>query len=141
MWTRPQALCLLAGLCFVLGLPAAASPLVLWHAYRGEERRVLEGLLSQYDAAHPEVEIVTRAVPYDGFVTKLEAAGPRGNGPDLFIAAHERLGDWAPLGLVTPTPATPSGFHPATLDALTHEQRVYGLPLIDTAGPQPKAAL
>ena len=31
---------------------------------------------------------------------KLAVAVPRGNGPDLFIFAHDRLGDWATSGLL-----------------------------------------
>ena len=129
MPTRALISALLASLWLSLGHAAAAAPLVVWHAYRGEERAVLEALLKAYDAAHPDVAVVTRAVPYDGFVTKLEAAGPRGNGPDLFIAAHERLGDWAPLGLVSANASAPQGFHPATIRALTVDGAVYGLPL------------
>ena len=120
----------LAGLLFLLGAaPAHAAELVLWHAYRGQERAVLDRLAADYETTHPDLEVVVRAVPYDGFFTKLETAAPRGNGPDLFIAAHERLGDWVPLGLVAPTPVAPQGFHPATIEALTVHGQIHGLPL------------
>ena len=102
MWTRAFLRCCIAAAVLCTGHRAAAEELVLWHAYRGQEKRVLEQLVADYDAAHPDVEVVSRAVPYDGFVTKLEAAAPRGNGPDLFIAAHERVGSWAASGLVEP---------------------------------------
>jgi arabinogalactan oligomer/maltooligosaccharide transport system permease protein len=129
MWTRPIYRCVLALLMLCLGHRAAAAELVLWHAYRGQERVVLEQLLREYDAANPQVEVVVRALPYEGFVTKLEAAAPRGNGPDLFIAAHERLGDWVPLGLVVPTQGDTTGFHATTLRALNISGQTYGLPL------------
>ena len=77
---------------------AAAADVTLWHAYRGAERDALESLVEQYNATH-SATVLTRAVPYDGFNSKLEAAIPRGNGPDLFIAAHERLGTPKPRRL------------------------------------------
>ena len=87
---------------FLLALTAMAAPteLTLWHAYRGEERQALEDLLEQYDQDHPELRVVPLSLPYESFFTKLESAAPRGNGPDLFIAAHERVGSWAESGLV-----------------------------------------
>ena len=72
--------------------------LTLWHAYRGAERTTLEALLETYSAETDGVTVRARAIPYDGFNTKLEAAGPRGHGPDLFIAAHERLGELGAAG-------------------------------------------
>jgi arabinogalactan oligomer/maltooligosaccharide transport system permease protein len=129
MSTQALIRCCLAALLALLSGQAQAEELVLWHAYRGQERQVLEALIQEYDAALPETDVVVRAIPYDGFVTKLTAAAPRGNGPDLFIAAHERLGDWAALGLIAPTPRSPQGFHPATVQALEVAGKTYGLPL------------
>jgi len=101
----------------------------LWHAYRGQEREALEGLLRRYDDEHDGIRVVPLAIPYEGFTTKLEAAAPRGNGPDVFVAAHERIGSWSKLGLVEPWSTPPSGLHPVTVEALTFEGQLYGLPL------------
>ena len=38
--------------------------------------------------AHADVQVEALALPYDGFASKLEAAIPRGNGPDLVIFGH-----------------------------------------------------
>ena len=103
--------------------------LKIWHAYRGDERAALEGLIAQWGTLHPEIRPVPLALPYDSFVSKLESAAPRGNGPDLFIAAHERVGQWATNGLVAPFADLPPGLHPATVEALTYEGQRYGLPL------------
>jgi maltose-binding protein MalE len=116
---------------------SAASPepeLVLWHAYRGEERAALEAGVFAWAARHPEVRVRALAVPYDAFVDKISLAVPKGNGPDLFIFGHDRLGDWAQRGLLEPL-----GFladeavldrHPReTVDALVHGDELYGLPL------------
>lgn len=105
---------LAAGLAF-----AAPTELTVWHSYRGEERAVLEALLTDYDEAHPDITVVPLALPYDSYFTKLESAAPRGNGPDLFIAAHERIGAWVGTGLLQPVQLPADVFHPATTDALT----------------------
>ncbi|MDG1479137.1 MAG: extracellular solute-binding protein [Myxococcota bacterium] len=115
----------------LLSLSARAAPteLTLWHAYRGEERAALEGLLDQYDADHPDIVVVPLALPYESFITKLESAAPRGNGPDLFIAAHERVGSWAESGLVAPIEIEAERYHPATVEALHYNGTQYGLPM------------
>ena len=118
-------------LLLVVAGPAWAAPveLSLWHAYRGDERAALESLVEGYNAAHPEVKVVPLAVPYDSYFSKLEAAAPRGNGPDLFIAAHERVGQWSITGIAAPLDADTSGWHPVTVDALTYNGKLYGVPL------------
>jgi len=114
---------------FLAAAWAAPTELTLWHSYRGEERAVLESLLSEYDAAHPELVIVPLALPYESFFTKLESAAPRGNGPDLFIAAHERIGTWVGSGLLNPPPEPAGTYHPATAAAVRYDGRSWGLPL------------
>ena len=101
----------------------------LWHAYRGEERVALERAIEAWDEAEPDVSVQVLALPPEGFSTKFEAAAPRGNGPDLHIAAHERVGAWSSAGLLAGFATTPAGLHPTALAALTYEDTLYGLPL------------
>jgi len=101
----------------------------LWHAYRGEERTALETAVDAWDDADDSVSVHVLALPPEGFSTKFEAAAPRGNGPDLLIAAHERVGAWSSAGLLAPLDAPPAGLHPTALEALTYNDALYGLPL------------
>ena len=101
----------------------------LWHAYRGEERVALESAITAWDEAETDVQVQVLALPPEGFGTKFEAAAPRGNGPDLLIAAHERVGAWSSSGLLAPFPAPPQGLHPTAIEALTYDGKLYGLPL------------
>jgi len=119
----------LALLCLMSAAFAAPSEVLFWHAYRGGEQVALEGLVDQYNASQSAVNVVPLAVPYESFATKLEAAAPRGNGPDLFIAAHERVGAWSASGMIAPVDVDTSPYHPATSSALTYEGELYGLPL------------
>ena len=100
----------------------------LWHAYRGEERTALEAAVDAWDAERTDLTVQVLALPPEGFSTKFEAAAPRGNGPDLLIAAHERVGAWSASGLLAPV-EVPAGLHPTAVAALTYEGHTYGLPL------------
>jgi arabinogalactan oligomer/maltooligosaccharide transport system permease protein len=105
----------------------------VWHAYRGQEQVAFEAAITDYAEAHPELRFDVLENPADAYYGKLESASPRGNGPDVFIGAHERVGSWAKSGLVEPISATrlelESVLHPKTLDALTYDGMLYGYPL------------
>jgi arabinogalactan oligomer/maltooligosaccharide transport system substrate-binding protein len=128
------------GLAAALLQPAAAlaqKELVLWHAYRGEEKAALETVVAQYNAAKASsgVKVTTLAVPYDAFADRITAAVPRGKGPDLFIYAQDRLGGWIeagntvePVDFYVEKPVR-DRFLKTTLDAMTYQGNLYGLPL------------
>lgn len=91
----------LFALALLLGLgasPAIAAPIRVWHAYRDDELKALEAILARWDGA--PVDAVS--IPYDAYGSKLAAAIPLGEGPDLFIDSHERLGDFRARKLVGP---------------------------------------
>lgn len=111
---------------------AGAEPIRLWHAYRGLEEQALEQVLSTWDGSPVE----TLAVPHEAFATKLSAAIPLGDGPDLYIDAHERLGDYRARGLVAPAAealAADGGaaapFHGYALRAVELDGTPFGIPL------------
>jgi arabinogalactan oligomer / maltooligosaccharide transport system substrate-binding protein len=132
---------LLAALCLcavgLLPVPSfAATELVLWHAYRAEEKAALEKVVAEYNKANEgKVKVTTLAVPYDAYADKISATVPRGKGPDLFIFAQDRLGGWIEAGnTVEPIDfylddATKNRFIPTTMQAMTLRGSVYGLPL------------
>jgi arabinogalactan oligomer/maltooligosaccharide transport system substrate-binding protein len=118
-------------------LAAGAAEIVVWHAYRAEEKEAFEKVVARYNAspAARGNRVTTLAVPYDAFADKITAAVPRGKGPDIFIYAQDRLGGWIVAGnTVDPVDffldkATRDRFIPTTLDAVTYKGTVYGLPL------------
>jgi arabinogalactan oligomer/maltooligosaccharide transport system substrate-binding protein len=133
-----RRVCLAFASLLVLGVAtgrAAAADLVLWHAYRAEEKAALEKLVAQYNAAAKGPKVTTLAVPYDAFADKITAAVPRGKGPDLFIYAQDRLGGWIEAGnTVEPIDfflddSVKKRFIPSTLEAMTYRGSVYGVPL------------
>ena len=141
MRTKDRRAATLLGIA-VLALfsPATAltqQELVLWHAYRGEEKAALEAVVAQYNTANAArgVKVTTLAVPYDAFADRITAAVPRGKGPDVFIYAQDRLGGWIEAGnTVEPVDfflddATRNRYLKTTLEAMTYRGSVYGLPL------------
>jgi arabinogalactan oligomer/maltooligosaccharide transport system permease protein len=122
---------LLLGLLLVLPGLAEAAEVVLWHSYRGAEEEAL-GLVADAFQAQTGHTVARVAVPFGAFDSKVETAIPRGNGPDLFIAAHGSLGKWSTMGLVQPWPGPTEvleAHRPVTVEALAHTGVQYGLPL------------
>ncbi|HOW44582.1 MAG TPA: extracellular solute-binding protein [Candidatus Aminicenantes bacterium] len=126
--TISLALLALAGMCF-----SQSVTIVFWHSYRGLEKDALEEVGANFTKAHPEIRIQFLQVPFDALPDKITAAVPRGKGPDVFIFGHDRVGYWAdkkvlePLGLWVKKDMS-SLFMPSTLEALTYEDALYGLP-------------
>ncbi len=128
---------LLLALAACAGVPLLAADLVVWHAYRAEEKEALEKVVAAYNAspAAKGNRVTTLAVPYDAFADKISAAVPRGKGPDIFIYAQDRLGGWIEAGnTVEPIDfflekETKARFIPTTMEAMTYRGTVYGLPL------------
>ena len=107
---------------------ASAAELVVWHAYRGEEAAAVEAVAQAWTARTGEpVEMV--ALPFGGFDAKVETAIPRGNGPDVFLAAHGNLGKWVAMGLVEPWDGPLDDYLPATVGAMRLDAQAWGVPI------------
>jgi arabinogalactan oligomer/maltooligosaccharide transport system substrate-binding protein len=136
LW-RHGALAILAA---VLTLGAAgstwAAELVVWHAYRGQERDAFEKAVGMFNEkfAGDGISAKTLAVPFDAYADKITAAVPRGRGPDVFIFAQDRLGGWVEGGqTVEPIDfyiedETVDALIPELMDPMTFRGTVYGLP-------------
>ena len=116
------------------GSARSDSELVLWHSYLGLEQKALEKLVREYNARPGAMHIRLLQVSFDNLPQKVTNAIPRGQGPDLFIFAHDRLGDWTGKRLIEPVgfwvdPAMARRFLPGTLDAFMAKGALYGLPL------------
>jgi arabinogalactan oligomer/maltooligosaccharide transport system substrate-binding protein len=127
----------LAAGCMLAAAPVAraATELVVWHAYRGDEKAAFEKVVSQYNARQKDVAVKTLAVPYDAYADKITASVPRGKGPDVFIFAQDRLGGWVeagqtiePIDFFVDDKVT-AQLVPGMMAAMTYRDTVYGLPL------------
>jgi arabinogalactan oligomer/maltooligosaccharide transport system substrate-binding protein len=135
MMVRGLAAFALATLALFFPAESRAADLVVWHAYRAEEKAALEKVVAAYNARQKSVQVTTLAVPYDAFADKITAAVPRGRGPDIFIYAQDRLGGWIEAGNTVESidffvdQPTKDRFIPTTLEAMTYRGSVWGLPL------------
>lgn len=104
----------------------------VWHAYRGEEEVALGRVARAFEREHSGTRIVLLAQPFGAYASKLESAIPTGNGPDLFIDAHDRVASYASSGLIAPLSVPElfdSRIESEHLGALTRDGSVYGYPL------------
>ena len=118
-------------LCALLADPGTV---VLWHSYRANEKDALEQAAAKWNAQPDVPKLELLAVPYDALADKITAAVPRGHGPDLFIFAHDRIGDWAESHILEPIEffvdeALCDRYLRKTIDALVYGDSLYGLPL------------
>jgi arabinogalactan oligomer / maltooligosaccharide transport system permease protein len=113
-------------LVVVLG-PGCAEPprgVVVWHPYRGGEQKALEKIAADWEK-QTGTKVTLLSVPYEAYIAKLEAAIPRGNGPDVFISPHNRLGEYLLHVLVAPI-ADAEG---KADDAVHHKSKQWGIAL------------
>ena len=108
--------------------------IVLWHSYRGREEKALEEVVKKIEEAMPDIRIRILAVPYEVYADKIKNSIPRGHGPDLFIYAHELIGNWARSGILYPYGNASDKslfreFLPQTVEPLSYDGKIYALPL------------
>jgi arabinogalactan oligomer/maltooligosaccharide transport system substrate-binding protein len=119
----------------VTGVALAATELVVWHAYRGDEKAAFEKAVAQYNKIQSKMAVKTLAVPYDAYADKITASIPRGKGPDVFIFAQDRLGGWVEAGqTVEPIDffvdeKVTAQLVPGMMAAMKYRDTIYGLPL------------
>jgi maltose-binding protein MalE len=108
--------------------------LKLWHSYRGDEEQAINQVLQRFNSTHPDTTLEALAIPFDAYPDRITAAIPRGRGPDLFIYAHDRVGDWADEGIIESVlywvdDALLDQFFDETVQPLVYDRNLYGLPL------------
>lgn len=108
----------------------------VWHAYQrdGQEEAALRLAARAFERANPSVRVVLAAQPFNAYASKLESAIPTGNGPDLFIDAHDRVTSYVAAHLVqrvAPASARALNAHIDSRhrDAFTVDGVLYGVPL------------
>jgi len=123
---------------FSLPLPALAAieegKLVVW--INGDKG--YKGLAEVGKKFTAETGIPVEVAHPDSATDKFQQAAATGNGPDIFIWAHDRIGEWAKSGLLTPvTPSaeTKSGIADFSWQAVTYDNKLWGYPIsVETIG-------
>jgi arabinogalactan oligomer/maltooligosaccharide transport system permease protein len=133
---RLAAFVVLALAALLAVLPGCSEPprgVVVWHPYTGGEELAIKEVAARWQKEHG-TRVTLLAVPYEAYLSKLEAAIPRGNGPDLFLGPHNRLGEYLLHALVAPAgDAFPgsdvAAYDGASVDAITHDGERWAVPL------------
>ena len=107
-----------------------AKKLTIWH---DKEDAVIEALSNALSDVVPDLEIVFEKKTSLTDSLKLVGNDPSA-APDLFIFAHDKIGVFAEMGILTPvTELLDEGaladYLPMTLEAATYKDRIYQLPL------------
>jgi maltose-binding protein MalE len=126
---------------FVLTMLAPSTPVtvVVWHAYRGKEKEAFEKVIKEFSAKFPAIQTSPQEVPFSALRDKIVVTIPRMTGPDLFVYAHNNIGDWLLKGdILVPLSSyieqydsfeSLQRFMPDTVKALAYDGTLYGLPL------------
>ncbi|AEK73140.1 ABC-type maltodextrin transport system [Thermococcus sp. 4557] len=108
-----------------------SGEVVIWHAMQPNELEVFQSLAEEYMAMCPGVTITFEQKP--DLESALKAAIPTGQGPDLFIWAHDWIGKFAEAGMLEPiddyvTDDVLNGFAPMAQEAMQYKGHYYAMP-------------
>ncbi|MGB5756700.1 MAG: maltose ABC transporter substrate-binding protein [Acidimicrobiales bacterium] len=105
-----------------------AGDLVIW----ADDKRApaLRPFAEQFGEDNGITVVVQELVPFEDIDDRVTVAGPAGEGPDIFVGAHDQLGGLVASGIVAPVDlgAKASLYAPAATAALNYDGANYGLP-------------
>jgi arabinogalactan oligomer / maltooligosaccharide transport system permease protein len=121
---------LLAASC----IPRVEPDVVVWHSYRGAEATAIQHVVDTFHEIHPDILVEVVPIPYQAYSSKLASAIPRGNGPDVFLFAQERIGAWSASGLIQAVGSDIGDellaeIAPPMLDACTWQEELWAVPV------------
>lgn len=113
----------------VLYRPAAAQDQVLTIWADLNRAPILEEVAPEFTDEYG-VEVVIQQIGFGDIRDQFIIAGPAGEGPDIFIGAHDWIGELVASGLLSPIDLGNNidNFLPAAVDAFTYEGELYGMP-------------
>lgn len=106
----------------------AEGDLVIWADDIGAP--VLRPFAEQFGEENGVSVVVQEVTPFEDIDDRVIVAGPAGEGPDIFVGAHDSLGGLVDNGSVAPVDlaARADDFAPAAVQAMNFDGTYYGLP-------------
>lgn len=109
---------ILAGAATAALLPGAASADVeieYWQYFFDARVEAMEQLIASFEEENPDITVTMTHFPYADYRTKVAAAIPAGEGPDVVQLFYGWLNDYIEASLIQPLPT--DTFDPAVIDA------------------------
>lgn len=101
-WTTGAA----TGLAALLATSAAqAVEIEYWQYFFDARVQAMEQLIENFEAANPDITVTMTHFPYADYRTKVAAAIPAGEGPDVVQLFYGWLNDYVEADLIQPLPA------------------------------------
>ncbi len=85
-----------------------------WQYFFKERVEAMDALIKQFEAANPTITVRQTTTPYDSYQTKVAAAIPAGEGPDVVQLYYGWLDQYMKAGLLQKLPT--DTFDPAAID-------------------------
>ena len=104
-----------AAVASLAGTAANAVEIEYWQYFFDARVTAMEQLIENFQAANPDITVTMTHFPYADYRTKVAAAIPAGEGPDVVQLFYGWLNDYVEAELIQPLPA--DTFPAATIDA------------------------
>ncbi|MFV0360359.1 extracellular solute-binding protein [Tropicimonas sp.] len=157
---KAKALALATAATALFTSAADAVEIEYWQYFYDTRVEAMEQLIAQFQQANPDITVKMTTFPYADYRTKVAAAVPAGEGPDVVQLFYGWLNDYVEASLIQPLPA--EAFPAAEIDAsffpmvqaMKSDGRYWALPtavrslalfynerLLDEAGVEPPQTL
>jgi len=94
---------------------ASAVEIEYWQYFFEARVTAMDTLIENFQEANPDITVKTNQFPYADYRTKVAAAIPAGEGPDVVQLFYGWLNDYERAGLIQPLPT--ESFDPAMIEA------------------------
>lgn len=106
--------------------------IMVWHSWGDEGTLLLESLVEQYRAVHPDATIVVVALSSDEIYDRFINTASLGLGPDLIIGSNEWLAPLVEQGVInqiTPESIDTANFYTASINLSSINGVLYAIPI------------
>ena len=103
-----------AGAAMMTGSAAWSVEIEYWQYFFDARVAAMEQLIENFEAANPDITVKMTHFPYADYRTKVAAAIPAGEGPDVVQLFYGWLNDYVDAKLIQPLPA--DAFPPAQVE-------------------------
>jgi multiple sugar transport system substrate-binding protein len=112
---RTKALAAGLAAAAMTGGAAQAVEIEYWQYFFDARVAAMEQLIEAFQEQNPDITVKMTHFPYDNYRTKVAAAIPAGEGPDVVQLFYGWLNDYIEAGLIQPLPT--DAFPPDHIDA------------------------